>query len=57
MGLTYSPMTGPSGNIEFFGWWRPEGEGQVAASDMDALVDAVVRKAHAAVLVNGPSTN
>lgn len=57
MGLTYSPITGPSGNIEFFGWWRPEGEGQVAASDMDALVDAVVRKAHAAVLVNGPSTN
>ena len=35
-GLTYSPVRGPNGNIEYFGWLRCNGEGD--AIDTDAIV-------------------
>ena len=41
-GLTYSPITGPEGNIEFLGWLLP---GDGPAPD-DAAIKTLVRDAH-----------
>ena len=41
-GLTFSPLKGPEGNIEFLAWWEP-GEG---LEDPAGLAAKVVTKAH-----------
>ena len=38
LGLTYSPIRGPEGNIEYLGYLR-KGEGQEADADLTALVE------------------
>ena len=38
LGLTYSPIRGPEGNIEYLGYLR-KGEGQEADADLAALVE------------------
>lgn len=42
-GVTYSPITGPKGNIEYFIHLRP---GAVSLADTDAKIAAVVSEAH-----------
>ena len=42
-GLTYSPLLGPEGNIEFFAWWVKAGGGSPAPG----LIEATVAEAHA----------
>ncbi len=37
-GLTYSPITGPEGNIEFLGFWRKLGDASQTATDSAVLV-------------------
>lgn len=37
-GLTFSPITGPEGNIEFIGWWRITGDA-IAPPIISELVD------------------
>jgi 23S rRNA (cytidine1920-2'-O)/16S rRNA (cytidine1409-2'-O)-methyltransferase len=46
--VTYSPLKGPSGNIEFFGLFR-HGKGE-AAGTMDTRIDDIVKEAHALLL-------
>lgn len=45
-GLTFSPLRGPEGNIEFFGWWGRE-PGPLRAVPEE--IPALVAKAHAAL--------
>ncbi len=47
-GLTYSPVRGPAGNIEFLAWLRRAEEGMPPASDeeMKMIVRRVVAQAH-----------
>ncbi|MBS3984202.1 MAG: TlyA family RNA methyltransferase [Selenomonadales bacterium] len=40
-GLTYSPIKGPEGNIEFLGWWKT-----AAADGREVSVEQVVADAH-----------
>lgn len=47
-GLTYSPIKGPEGNIEFLGYWRRE-----AANHERPATEAVVSEAHAALKAAG----
>ncbi|MGQ9779681.1 MAG: TlyA family RNA methyltransferase [Bacillota bacterium] len=42
-GLTYSPLLGPEGNIEFFAWWVKAGGERPAPG----LIEATVAEAHA----------
>jgi 23S rRNA (cytidine1920-2'-O)/16S rRNA (cytidine1409-2'-O)-methyltransferase len=44
VGLTYSPIKGPEGNIEFLAHWKPGGK-----SLDEAALEAAVRDAHAAL--------
>ena len=37
-GLTYSPIRGPEGNIEYLGWLQKDGE-TAAGLDLKALVE------------------
>jgi 23S rRNA (cytidine1920-2'-O)/16S rRNA (cytidine1409-2'-O)-methyltransferase len=48
--LTYSPITGGEGNIEFLAYWKHAGStGQTdLAQHLDATVESIVREAHAA---------
>lgn len=39
LGITYSPIRGPEGNIEYLGWLSAE-EGEPWTGDLDALVEA-----------------
>lgn len=48
LGLTYSPIRGPEGNIEYLGYLR-KGEGQEAGVDLAALVE----KSHEALRQHG----
>ena len=48
LGLTYSPIRGPEGNIEYLGYLR-KGEGQEADVDLAALVE----KSHEALRQHG----
>lgn len=41
--LTWSPITGPEGNIEFLGYWTRYGQEVVYASDIEAMVAAAHR--------------
>ncbi|HZG85134.1 TlyA family RNA methyltransferase [Paenibacillus sp.] len=45
-GLTYSPITGGEGNIEFLALWRFDASGAELPANVDDLVEAVVREAH-----------
>jgi 23S rRNA (cytidine1920-2'-O)/16S rRNA (cytidine1409-2'-O)-methyltransferase len=47
-GLTYSPIKGPEGNIEFLGYWRQE-----PAPHAVTAAEAVVAEAHAALKAEG----
>lgn len=47
-GLTYSPIKGPEGNIEFLGYWRREPSPEVLPA-----VEAVVAEAHGALKAVG----
>lgn len=44
-GLTYSPIKGPEGNIEFLGYWRREPAPQEGVASAEAIA-AVVDEAH-----------
>lgn len=49
-GLTYSPITGAKGNIEFLAWWQKRSD---SAPDQEAWtreVDRIVSEAHATLL-------
>lgn len=46
VGLTYSPVTGPAGNIEFLGLWRKGQIDQVIDPDVAALVRAAHLELH-----------
>ena len=48
-GLTYSPIKGPEGNIEFLGYWRREPREDAAEGVDAARVTAVVDDAHRAL--------
>lgn len=49
--LTYSPILGPKGNIEFFVWWkRDEGTGGSTSPVDEARIDRVVQEAHQVLL-------
>ena len=37
--ITFSPITGPEGNIEYLGWLGTEGEGPVWSGDLRELVE------------------
>ena len=43
-GLTFSPIKGMEGNIEFLGYFKKYKEGALAIDD--ALIDTVVAEAH-----------
>ena len=43
-GLTFSPIKGMEGNIEFLGYFKKYEEGALAIDD--ALIDSVVAEAH-----------
>jgi len=50
-GLTFSPITGGEGNIEFLAYWSTGGEeetgtGQAGASNLDSLIEETVKQAH-----------
>jgi 23S rRNA (cytidine1920-2'-O)/16S rRNA (cytidine1409-2'-O)-methyltransferase len=47
-GLTYSPITGGEGNIEFLAHWKldSEGHGLIPSEKVRELIDQVVREAH-----------
>ena len=45
-GLTYSPVKGPEGNIEYLGWLRSQGRESGYADDGSADITAVVSEAH-----------
>lgn len=45
--LTFSPILGPKGNIEFFVWWKPREAVSETYGPMDeSRIDQVVREAH-----------
>lgn len=49
--LTFSPIRGPKGNMEFLGYvTNKEGHGKVDTEEVDALADAVVDAAHEELL-------
>lgn len=51
MGLTYSPILGPKGNIEFFVWWRQDPQSAPGRVDA-AAVAGVVEEAHRLLLAS-----
>jgi hemolysin TlyA family protein len=48
--LTYSPVLGPKGNIEFFVWWKRNPQGETTSSVDAETVSQVVAQAHEALL-------
>lgn len=44
--LTYSPILGPKGNIEFFVWWKPQAGATTPAPLEEARIERVVDEAH-----------
>ena len=52
MGLTYSPITGPEGNIEFLGRWRKGETDQAIGPDVAALVQTAHLELQSAVRVH-----
>lgn len=45
-GLTYSPITGGEGNIEFLAYWTLDSASASSAKAIDQLIEAVVAEAH-----------
>jgi len=48
--LTYSPVLGPKGNIEFFVWWKRSPQGETTSSVDAETVSQVVAQAHETLL-------
>lgn len=48
-GLTYSPIKGPEGNIEYLMWIEKSAEEPAGNTERAALIEAVVEKAHRAL--------
>lgn len=48
-GLTYSPIKGPEGNIEYLMWIEKSAEESAGNTEREALIEAVVEKAHRAL--------
>lgn len=48
-GLTYSPIKGPEGNIEYLMWIEKSAEESAENTEREALIEAVVEKAHRAL--------
>lgn len=48
-GLTYSPIKGPEGNIEYLMWIEKRAEEPAGNTERAALIEAVVEKAHRAL--------
>lgn len=48
-GLTYSPIKGPEGNIEYLMWIEKSAEESAGNTERAALIEAVVEKAHRAL--------
>ncbi len=48
--LTYSPVLGPKGNIEFFVWWKRNPQGETTSSVDAETVSQVVAQAHEALM-------
>lgn len=48
-GLTYSPIKGPEGNIEYLMWIEKSAEESAENTEREALIETVVEKAHRAL--------